>query len=114
MAKLIDLKRTKKDREKEKEGYNTVCGPGSDDYSYGLRISLDNRDLEKLGIDLPKTGAKVTIEAVCEVTETSSNSRAGKDEQRVTLQIQKLALSKGGESMEDAIDKGVEEADEDA
>lgn len=113
MSKLIDLKRTKQDVKKEKEGYNTVCGPGRDDYSYGLRIILDNRELEKLGIDtLPKAGAKMTIEAVCEVIETSTNSRDGKDEQRMTLQIQKLALTKGGGSMEDAIEKGVAEANE--
>lgn len=114
MAKLIDLKRTKQDQKKEKEGYNKVCGPdGGDDYAYGLRISLDSRELEKLGIDtLPKAGARMTIEAVCEVIETSTNSRDGKDEQRMSLQIQKLAISKGGDSIEDAIDKGVEEADE--
>lgn len=110
MTKLTNMKRTKKDMDKTTE----VCAPNSlgDDYPYGLRLSLDNEDLKKLGITLPKNGSTMTLEAVCEVIETSLISRDDKDEQRMSLQIQKLALTKGGGSMEDAIDEGIREASE--
>lgn len=80
-------------------------------YPYGLEISLDKGSLEKLGIDsLPKVGKKIRIEAVCEVVGVSQNQHRDSQDRNVRLQIVKMGCETAPQSMEDAIDDGVDEA----
>lgn len=66
-------------------------------YPYGLRISFNNHELEKLGLD-PKEceiGDMIDIRCFAVVTCVSSNeSRSDKDGKRwsVELQIEKIAV----------------------
>jgi hypothetical protein len=111
MSKLVDLKRTKADQKADKP---TPAGPADDPYPYGLRVSLGEDELKKLGVDLPKVGTKMHLRAHAVVHSASQDERqGGKRNRRVELQIQRLALEKrGAGSMEEAIDNGVDAADE--
>ncbi len=116
---LKSLKITKAEREAEKKRYaksDYAIGPSSD-YDYGLRITLNERSLDKLGMtSLPRVGSKIRVLVECEVTEVSASSREsmkGSNEKtrRVELQIQKMDV-KPGNAM-DALEAGIAEADED-
>lgn len=110
---MTSLKITKAEREKEKNKYkDSPCAVGMDDYGYGLRLRLGDRELEKLGLtDLPKVGKKMRIAAVVTVIETRSSERSGGEPDRsVELQVQKLDLDgdpadSAEEAVSDALDK---------
>lgn len=107
---LKSMKITKADRDARKKEHMCVPYDG-DDYPYGLRISLDEQALKKLGLSkLPKTGATVTLTAECCVVSTSVNDRKGKSDRRVELQIERMDLETPKGSVEDAIDEALEEA----
>jgi hypothetical protein len=99
---LVDMKRTKAEVKAEKERWKE-CGPSNGDaYPYGLELRLENASLEKLGIDqLPSVGKHLNLEAVAIVEAASSSESIDKDgkkrpaERHLTLQIQKLKISKG-------------------
>lgn len=109
---MIDLKRTKAERKEAKD--MCVPSPSADDYPYGLCINLQEDELDKLGLDdLPKAGAKVSLQAVAVVKEVSQRTvDGGKESRRLELQIQQLAIEKRAapKSMEEAIRRGVESA----
>ena len=80
-------------------------------YPYGLEIRLDNESLTKLGMSLPKVGEYVKIRAEACVTSVSENeSKGGKAQRSVSLQIERLAVDDEPQTMEEAVDKGVREA----
>jgi hypothetical protein len=93
---------TKADRKDMMES----CGPSDKDsgprYPWGLSISLDNESLEKLGIEMPKVGAAMTLTARVTVTSCSARQydRDGKAEMQrdCSLQITDMALETGGDS----------------
>jgi hypothetical protein len=63
------------------------------DYPYGLTISLDERDLEKLDLDDGcEAGDTIDLRAMAVVKSVSKNEFNGKSSCRVELQIQKLAV----------------------
>lgn len=63
------------------------------DYPYGLCISLDHDDLEKLDLDdNVEAGDMVHLVAFAKVTSVSKRDIGGKTECRVELQIQSLAV----------------------
>ena len=68
---------------------------GYDKYPYGLRICLNNDQLEKLGIkDLPKVGTTMVIEAVGEVCENhQSDSLNGKPYRSMYIQITEMGAA---------------------
>jgi hypothetical protein len=76
------------------------CAGDQPDYPYGLRISLTERELEKLGLKPDcDIGDIIDLRAFAEVTSVSTERRDGKDTARVELQIQRLALeNEAGES----------------
>lgn len=83
-----------------------------DKYPYGLRMDLNSDVMEKLDIDgLPATGSEVTICAKAKVVSTSVNDRNGKKEKRMELQITSMEVEFEEESAEDAIFKGMPDAD---
>lgn len=110
--KLTDLKITKAERKEREKGMNATCGPmGDGDYGYGLRITLNDHELKKLGIDsLPKAGKEVRLEAQALVISVRSNSSSDRGEDRaIELQLRKIGLDIGGGSVEDAVRDGIKD-----
>lgn len=112
MTKLTDMKITKKERKERADRYK-IAGPMDGDvYPYGLQIRLDDAALDKLGIDtLPKTGKKVRVTAVCNVSSTSdrASTTGGKDQRdrSVELQIEQLRVNLEPASAEEAMDDAI-------
>lgn len=73
-------------------------------YPWGLKITLDDDALEKLGItSLPAVGSKMTISATCEVCSTSAYSdQAGEPETSMSLQITAMELGAAQSSQDQA------------
>ena len=93
MTKLVDMKRTKADKEAEKERWSEPYA--GDDYGYGLSITLDDSMVKKLGVGDLDAGQKVTICGECEITADRVETISGKKTRSITLQIQKLGLEQG-------------------
>ncbi len=91
--KLTDLKRTADDKKAVESFYSSPIK--EDEYDYGLRISLGDEELEKLGIKKLEVGKKVLITAGAEVIEFSENESEGGKRRRVELQIQKMDITQG-------------------
>ena len=113
--KLASMKLKRQDKEK----MPAAIGPmdAGEQYPYGLRIRLENEQLDKLGFDeLPKVGEYITLEAECCVISTSQNDRNGGEPRKtLELQIEKLVCEEDDdedESAEDAVDRGVKKARE--
>ncbi len=108
---MTSLKITKADRVAEKKKYDdSPCAPGMDDYGYGLRLRFGEREIDKLGIELPKVGKRMRIEAIAVVVEVSSSDRNGETNRSLELQVQKIDLdapddNSAEEAVEDAISK---------
>lgn len=110
--KQYDVAYTKAERKKQTQGPSAVAS--ENEYPYGLCLRLDDGTLEKLGIDsLPKVGATFKVEATAKVTSVSSNEGTGGKNRCVELQVTKLGVGSGAQSMEDAAREGIEEADDD-
>jgi hypothetical protein len=60
--------------------------PEKPQYPYGTRISLCGRELEKLGLPLPKVGDMIDLRAMASVMSVSDDG----NNQRVELQIEML------------------------
>jgi hypothetical protein len=59
-----------------------------EEYPYGLRLSLTEADMEKIGLDMPKVGEMVHIMAMTKVTSVHAHDSAqGGASQGVELQI---------------------------
>jgi len=76
-------------------------------YPYGLRISLDNDSLEKLGMEgMPEVGSKSLLYAEVEVTHVSQDEMAGeKPRKSLGLQITRMTLMSNnpGKTPEEAL-----------
>lgn len=94
MSLLVDMKRTPADKKAERDKWENPT-TGTDDYGYGLTISLDNTALEKLGVSVPAAGEAVNMVAECVVTEDRITTVNGKVERSLSLQLRKLHLSQG-------------------
>lgn len=87
---LIDMKNTVKTKDS-----SLVSPMEQDEYPYGLRISLNNDTLKKLGLaELPAIGSEHKLMAMVSVVSLSSNESAGEAEpyRSVDLQIEKMVL----------------------
>jgi hypothetical protein len=78
--------------------------PSKPDYPYGLRITLGEKELEKLGLDFKEAfvGGLVHLHAMARVTSTSENKDNGSESCRIELQIEDLCI----ESEDDENRKG--------
>jgi hypothetical protein len=66
------------------------------EYPYGLSISLEQDQLEKLGItDMPKVGAKMMVHANAVVKTVSAYDTQNGSDKRVELQITEMELVPG-------------------
>lgn len=94
--KLVSMKITKQEKAEEKKA-ETLKQP---DYSWGLRLSLDDECMGKLGLDASKmtAGESVSLTAKAKVVSTSVNASEGKKHQGVELQITDMALESGDKS----------------
>ena len=92
---LTDMKRPKPKKEDAVQGL-MPAEVGYDRYPYGLRLTLDTQELEKLGLKASdfKVGQSITINAQGSITSISSYETTGKngDSQNVGIQIEKLDL----------------------
>lgn len=68
-----------------------------DQFPYGLRVNLTEKEMEKLGIkDLPNVGDTVMIHAMAEVQSVSqSESQDGGMNKNISYQITDMAIEKG-------------------
>lgn len=91
-TKLVDLAYSKAEQKEEQSEYVRGEAPA---YPWGLCISLEKRELDKLGIaQLPPVGVEVTFTAVAVVTSVNQSARQGEDEEsRVGLQITQLQVA---------------------
>jgi len=88
---MVSMMRSKEEKKKEKNGLPTSMDV--EDYDYGLRIELNNENLDKLGIKtLPKVGDTMTVEAKVEVTSTGENAGKDGESKNVSLQITDMKL----------------------
>lgn len=88
--KLTSMKLPKKSK-KELAGEVPSDQP---DYPYGLQLSFDEGEIEKLGLQKIKGGAMVDIQAVAKVTEVVITDRGtDKSRQRMNIQIQKIGVA---------------------
>lgn len=87
-TKLVDM-------ELDDEDKLDFCAPmpcPRPDYPYGLRISLSEKELKKLGIATPQVGDYIDMRAFACVKSVSSDSSDGGETCRVELQIEKIAV----------------------
>lgn len=94
MPELVNMKRSAEDLKKEAEGA-TALASDAPEYPWGLRLSLRDEDLTKLGIkDLPTVGGTLMLMARVEVVDVSQyrSTAADGDTRNVGLQITDLAL----------------------
>lgn len=112
MTKLVDMKRSKKER--EKSGKNICTAPYEGDaYGYGLCISLDKDALDKLGLKPSSfdVGDSVTITARGSIKGLRQDKSSSYSLSNVEIQIEKLSVEGG--SATDAVDKALADMDED-
>lgn len=112
--KLVNMKQDRDDSAKEMAIASS--GP-SDQYPWGLRVTLTQDELDKLGIKtLPAVGSKLKLVAEVEVVsreESQSQSQGGDEQKRKSLGLVMCKLGIGKrtpESAEEAIEDGLEES----
>ena len=62
------------------------------DFPYGLRITLDEKQLKKLGLPIPEVGDYLDMRSFGRVTSCSMEQRNGEDCCRVEIQIEQIAV----------------------
>lgn len=91
-SKLVDMEL---DDESKYDAVQPIPMSEKPDYPYGLRISLTEKELKKLGIAAPENiGDMIDMRCFGVVTSVSSYKQEGEggDCCRVEIQIQKLAV----------------------
>ncbi len=96
---MVDLKRSKADMKADR----TASPVDENPYPYGLCLSIDTDELDKLGItELPEVGDEFQIRAVGKVTRVSASASEGSDEQRgISFQIMKMEIGGGNQAAEE-------------
>lgn len=94
---LVSMKRPAKAEDSE-AAMTAPSSPKQPEYGWGLNLRLENFELEKLKLGLPRVGQKVTIQAVGVVTNVHQSERRGDEEvdRGVGIQITDLAVSTSG------------------
>jgi hypothetical protein len=108
------MKRTKQDRKRNRD----ECAiSDQESFPYGLRISLDDESLSKLGIkELPGVGEAYIVVGVGKVSSVSENSNERRTNRNVSIQLEKLEVGplKSGKlgpikTAEDAVTAAIKE-----
>ncbi len=101
---MIELKSMELDDEDKQDTVTPYPMPDKPDFPYGLRISLTDKEFEKLGIDeqSAEVGGTVHLHAMARITSVNHTQNDGGDKCcRVELQIESLAI----DSFEDEEDE---------
>ena len=83
------------DDESKIDAVMPIAMPTKPDYPYGLRISLTEKELEKLGLDASEAFVGGTIHitgAMGEITSVSENDNGDGKCCRIEIQIQKMSV----------------------
>lgn len=89
---MVSMKRTEAEKAAEAERYKD--GPGGEEtLPWGLEISLEGPELDKLGNPALEVGQTVTLTGVAIVESRSEEEAGGLPRRRVGLQITDLTLS---------------------
>lgn len=101
---LVDVKRTKADKEAERESWKGESIEQMDDYPYGLTVHLDNDTMEKLGLTAKDFDAGQPVMLVSEavVTEDRINTVNGKTRRSMSLQLRKISIDQEGKAEDTA------------
>lgn len=75
-----------------------------DEYPWGLRFTLNNDTLEKLGIPLPKVGEVVTVGGMAKVLSVSTRTEGDKSESSVDLQFTDIGVEPAAAPQRSAAD----------
>lgn len=94
MAVLIDMKIAKISKKKSTMDSPITYDVGTDEYPYGLRITLNTDQIKKLpGIMELDVGGSVRIMATGTLTEKSAEKIQGSaDRNRISIQLEKVAF----------------------
>lgn len=85
----------------EKQSATLLSDVASDEpeYPYGLRISLDEESLKKLGIgEMPEVGTTMALQAKVEVVAVSQYEHKDDVSRTLVLQITDMALDAGSKA----------------
>ena len=89
---MIDLKLKESGKGKKATMLDDEVTP---EYPWGLRVTLEREQLEALGVTvLPQVDSVMTFSASARVTNQTVTSSQNGDERIVTLQIEKMEISK--------------------
>jgi len=81
--------------EEEKKDFSTPQAPKAPQYPYGLRITLQKEQLERLGLSKPEMDKELKFEASAKVVSISAENEVGdENDLRVELQITEMYLKK--------------------
>lgn len=86
---LVNMKRA----EVEQKGETLLGEPvdaSKEDYYYGLTINLEEPELQKLGIEEPKVGGMISLQAVGKLVMYSKDDKRGR---RAEIQLQSLGVA---------------------
>lgn len=110
--KLVSMKLKKADKADAKACCCDCSGPGcecdeeKDRYPWGLRVTLENEQLDALKMPLPKGGDTFPLSAVVKVVGVRSCETEGGEVRSLELQITDLGMEgKGGVDMAKTADK---------
>lgn len=113
--KLVNMAQSKTALKKaEKVSMPSGQGDGGVTYPYGLHLHLDHDSLKKLGVKgMHKVGSHVHLHAKARVTSTEERKQGdGNMSRNMALQIEHLTMSARPNSALDAVDSGVNDANE--
>jgi hypothetical protein len=99
---MISMKSMELDDEDKLDVAMPIAMPDRPDYPYGLRITLTDKEIEKLGVD-PKeacAGGIFHMHALARVTSVNLEQRDGKDSCRIEAQIEDMSVESEGEENE--------------
>lgn len=104
-SKMVDMMVTPEEAKKQ-VGAPTISTDEVERYPWGLRISLCDDDLKKLGIDkLPSVETPCTIHAIGYVCDVSEHQTEGDGPRRsLSIQITDLAVEEGVEDDDEESD----------
>lgn len=94
---LKSMKLSEEDQKEEMSQSPIKEGDGPE-YPYGLRLRIDEDEIEKLGLgeDMPELKTKFRLSAIVEVCSASQNSSVYGDSKVLELQITDMGLSEEG------------------
>jgi hypothetical protein len=73
--------------------------PMAPSFPWGLRLHLDETELDKLGISLPNVGEEFVVVGIGTVTSVSQNQSEDGTRKHVEVQLEKLAFESRNETI---------------